>query len=55
MLAWGRDGSLERARADGHEPEPDLDALCARSDVVSLHLKLTPGDARDRDARGTSR
>ena len=41
-LAWGREGSLERARADGHEPEPDLDALCARSDVVSLHLKLSP-------------
>jgi D-3-phosphoglycerate dehydrogenase / 2-oxoglutarate reductase len=42
VLAWGREGSLERARADGHEPEPDLEALCARSDVVSLHLKLSP-------------
>jgi D-3-phosphoglycerate dehydrogenase len=42
VLAWGRAGSLERARADGHEAEADLDALCARSDVVSLHLKLSP-------------
>ena len=42
VLAWGRAGSLERARADGHEAEADLDALCTRSDVVSLHLKLSP-------------
>jgi len=42
VLGWGRERSLERARADGHEAEPDLDALCARSDVVSLHLKLSP-------------
>ena len=42
VLAWGRAGSLARADADGHEPEPDLDALFARSDVVSLQLKLAP-------------
>jgi D-3-phosphoglycerate dehydrogenase / 2-oxoglutarate reductase len=42
VLAWGREASLERALADGYEPEPDLDALCSRSDVVSLHLKLSP-------------
>ena len=42
VLAWGRAASLERARADGLEAEPDLEALCARSDVVSLHLKLSP-------------
>jgi len=42
VLAWGRAGSLERARADGVEAEADLDGLCARSDVVSLHLKLSP-------------
>lgn len=41
VLACGRTGSLERARADGCEPEPDLGALCERSDVVSLHLKLS--------------
>ena len=42
VLAWGRAASLERATADGYEAEPDLDALCERSDVVSVHLKLTP-------------
>ena len=41
VLAWGRAGSFERAQADGCEPEPDLDVLCARSDIVSLHLKLS--------------
>ncbi len=42
VLAWGRAGSLARADADRHEPEPDLEALFARSDVVSLQLKLAP-------------
>ena len=42
VAAWGREGSLGRARADGHEPEPDLEGLFARSDVVSLQLKLSP-------------
>ncbi len=41
VLAWGRAGSLERARADAIDTEPDLEALFARSDVVSLHLKLS--------------
>ena len=42
VTAWGRAGSLERARRNGCEPEPSLEELCAGSDVVSLHLKLTP-------------
>jgi D-3-phosphoglycerate dehydrogenase len=42
VVAWGREASLERARADGYEAEPDLDLLCERSDVTSVHLKLTP-------------
>jgi D-3-phosphoglycerate dehydrogenase len=42
VVAWGREGSLARTEADGHEPEPDLEALFARSDVVSLQLKLSP-------------
>jgi len=41
VLAWGRAGSLQRAAADGYEAEPDLDAFCVRSDVLSLHLKLS--------------
>jgi len=42
VLAWGREGSLARAHSDGHEPEPDLESLFARSDVLSLQLKLSP-------------
>jgi D-3-phosphoglycerate dehydrogenase len=42
VLAWGRAGSFERAEGDGCEVEPDLGALCARSDVLSLHLRLSP-------------
>jgi D-3-phosphoglycerate dehydrogenase len=42
VLAWGRAGSLARAESDGCEPVPDLDTLCSRSDVVTLHLKLSP-------------
>ncbi len=42
VLAWGRAASLERARADGIAAEHDLAALFSRSDVVTLHLKLTP-------------
>ena len=41
VAVWGRAGSLERATADGHDAEADLDALCARADVLTLHLKLT--------------
>lgn len=42
VLAWGREGSLARARADGHEPERELGSLFTRADVVSLQLKLSP-------------
>jgi D-3-phosphoglycerate dehydrogenase len=42
VVAWGREGSLARAEADGHESESDLDALFARSNVVTLQLKLSP-------------
>jgi D-3-phosphoglycerate dehydrogenase len=42
VVAWGRAASLERAAADGFVAEPDLDALCATADVISVHLKLTP-------------
>ncbi len=42
VLAWGRSGSLERARDDGIEAVAGLAEIFERSDVVSLHLKLTP-------------
>ncbi len=41
-LAWGREGSLARARADGFETAASAEDLLARSDALSLHVKLTP-------------
>ncbi|MBI1965594.1 MAG: D-2-hydroxyacid dehydrogenase family protein [Betaproteobacteria bacterium] len=40
VLAWGRERSQERARADGHEAVAK-EALFERSDVVSVHLRAT--------------
>jgi D-3-phosphoglycerate dehydrogenase len=40
VLVWGREGSLERARADGFEVAPNQTALFRESDVLSLHVKL---------------
>jgi len=40
VLVWGREGSLERAQADGFEIAASKDALFAQSDVLSLHIKL---------------
>lgn len=42
VLVWGREGSLARAQADGYELAADRPALLAQSDVLSLHLSLTP-------------
>ncbi len=42
VLAWGRAGSLERARADGFEIAASAEDLLARSDALSLHVKLAP-------------
>ena len=40
VLAWGRDASVSRARADGFTVAASKEALFAESDVVSLHLRL---------------
>jgi D-3-phosphoglycerate dehydrogenase len=40
VLAWGSEGSLERAAADGVATASSKDALFEESDVVSLHLRL---------------
>jgi D-3-phosphoglycerate dehydrogenase len=40
VLAWGRQGSLDRAQAEGLAVAPSKEALFARSDVLSLHLRL---------------
>ena len=42
VLAWGRDRSAQRARADGVEFAASKDALFERSDVLTLHVRLTP-------------
>ena len=43
VLAFGRDGSLVRAVADGLETTASADELFGRCDVLSLHLRLAPG------------
>ena len=40
VVAWGREGSLERARADGLRVADSADDLCAEVDVLTLHLRL---------------
>ncbi|PMS37641.1 D-3-phosphoglycerate dehydrogenase [Trinickia symbiotica] len=40
VLVWGRDHSLEAARADGFETAASREALFEESDVLSLHLRL---------------
>jgi D-3-phosphoglycerate dehydrogenase / 2-oxoglutarate reductase len=40
VLAWGREPSLERARADGFDTV-GKDTLFERSDVLSVHLRAT--------------
>ena len=40
VIAWGRDASKERARADGHEVASSREACFAESDVLSLHIPL---------------
>jgi D-3-phosphoglycerate dehydrogenase len=40
VLVWGRAGSCERARADGHQIASSKEELFTNSDVLSLHLRL---------------
>lgn len=42
VVAWSRSLTVERARELGVERMPELAALAARSDVVSVHLAHTP-------------
>jgi D-3-phosphoglycerate dehydrogenase len=42
VTAWGREGSLSRATADGYSPAASQRALFEESDVLSLHLRLAP-------------
>lgn len=40
VLAWGREASIARARADGHAVAASQTELFERADVLSLHLRL---------------
>jgi D-3-phosphoglycerate dehydrogenase len=43
VLAWGREKSIEAARADGYAVAASKEALFEQSDVLSLHLRLVDG------------
>src|SRR6266853_5283800 len=43
VLAWGQQGSVERARAAGYEVAASKEDFFERSDVLSLHVRLKPG------------
>jgi D-3-phosphoglycerate dehydrogenase len=49
VLVWGREGSLERARAGGYRTAAAKEELFESSDVLSLHLRLS------RETRGIIR
>ena len=40
VLAWGRESTLEKAKADGYTPAASREAFFAESDVVSIHVRL---------------
>ncbi len=42
VLCWGRDGTVERAKAAGYEVPSSRAAFFGASDVICLHVLLTP-------------
>jgi D-3-phosphoglycerate dehydrogenase len=42
VLVWGRAGSLEKASAAGHAVAASKEEFFERSDILSLHVRLTP-------------
>jgi D-3-phosphoglycerate dehydrogenase len=42
VVAWGREGTLARARADGHDAAASKEAFFEQCDVISLHLRMLP-------------
>ena len=42
VLVWGSDESRARAVDDGHAAADDRESFFERSDVLSLHLRLSP-------------
>jgi D-3-phosphoglycerate dehydrogenase len=43
VLVWGRETTLDKARADGHAVAASKAAFFEESDVVSLHMRLVDG------------
>jgi D-3-phosphoglycerate dehydrogenase len=41
VLVWGSEASRERARADGHAAAESREEFFERSDVMTLHLRLS--------------
>jgi len=42
VLAWGRETTLEKAKADGYTPAASKEAFLEQCDVVSIHVRLIP-------------
>jgi D-3-phosphoglycerate dehydrogenase len=42
VVAWGREGSLRRAEADGYEAAASREDFFTRADALCLHLKMLP-------------
>jgi len=42
VIVWSRDGGIARALSKGYEIAPSREALFRLSDVLSLHIRLTP-------------
>jgi D-3-phosphoglycerate dehydrogenase len=42
VIVWGREGSAERAKADGFDMAQSREAFFETSDVVSIHLAMRP-------------
>ena len=42
VLVWGRQNSLDKARADGYPVAASREAFFEGSDVVSIHIRLIP-------------
>lgn len=40
VLVWGREGTIERAKADGYSAARSKDAFFEECDVISLHMRL---------------
>src|SRR5688572_6712023 len=42
VSVWGREGSLQRAQAEGYAAAPSREAFFEHCDVISLHVRLRP-------------